>query len=253
MNNNRRRFSVLRILFFSFLASFIVLAGSESRAQTSQPNDGNLSPAELEIVREINLARANPSGYAAHLERMRTSYVGNRYQPSGRPALVTVEGVRVLNEAIQTLRAARPLLAFEVSRGLTAAARDHARDLRQRGRRGHRGSDGSIPNDRANRYGSFTGSIGECIEYQNESARETVIKWLIDDGIATRGHRNSILSQTYRTIGVAIGDCEGGGQMAVLKLAGRFTERTNAARPVGSTGNTPTARPLARPVQRVRP
>lgn len=251
MNNNRRRFSVLEILFVSFLASFIVLAGSESRAQTGQPSSssGDLSPEEQEIVREINLARANPSQYAAHLERMRASYAGNRYQPPGRPALVTVEGVRALNEAIQSLRAAPPLPAFQISRGLTAAARDHARDLRQRGRRGHRGSDGSIPNDRANRYGSFTGSIGECIEYENESARETVIKWLVDDGIATRGHRNSVLSQTYRIIGVAIGDCEGGGQMTVLKLAGGFTDRTNAARPVGSTGNTPTARP----VQRVRP
>jgi uncharacterized protein YkwD len=245
--NRLRRICVLGILFFSFLS---LLINSDIQAQSS-----DLSPAEQEIVREINLARSNPSGYVAHLEQLRASYVGNQFRLQGRPAIVTNEGVAALEDAIRQLRAMNPLPPFEISRGLTSAARDHARDIGQRNMRGHRGSDGSIPNDRANRYGTFTGGIGECIEYQNDSARETVIKWLIDDGVASRGHRNSILSSNYRNVGVAIGDCSNGGQMAVLTLVGGYSERTlTAPRSVGSAGNSPiTARPVtARPVQRLR-
>ncbi len=250
MSLPRRSRAICKIFFFSFLSFLMLAAGTESRAQTA---NANASPAEQEILREINLLRSNPQAYAAYLEQMRASYVGNRFQPAGRTAIITSEGVRALDEAIQYLRAARALPPFEMSRGLSSAARDHVRDIGQRSMRGHRGSDGSIPNDRVNRYGSFTGGIGECIEYQNETARETVIKWLIDDGFPPRAHRNSILSPTYRMIGLAVGDCSTGGQMCVLTLTGGFAERTTtAARPIGSTGGGSSLQPTARPITTTR-
>ena len=83
MSLHRRSRTVGTIFFFSFLSFLMLAAGTESRAQTA---NANASPAEQEILREINLLRSNPQGYAAHLEQMRASYAGNRFQPPGRTA-----------------------------------------------------------------------------------------------------------------------------------------------------------------------
>ena len=71
----------------------------------------------------------------------------------------------------------------------------------------NKGSDGSTPNVRASRYGDWTNNIGENIVYQAmTSARDSVIGLIIDDGIATRGHRKNIFDPTYRAAGIALGE-----------------------------------------------
>ena len=200
-----------------------------------------LTPLESEIVAEINLARAQPQVYASYLEETKKFYSGNQIRRPGRPAEVTVEGVIALDEAIQFLRAAQPLPPLQVYKGMSLAAKDHSRDLGTSGNTGHRGSDGSTPNVRASRYGDWTNNIGENIVYQAmTSARESVMGLIVDDGIATRGHRKNIFDPTYRAAGIAIGARSNLGTLCVITFAGGFTERAAAAT------TTPTSRPAAR-------
>jgi hypothetical protein len=54
-------------------------------------------------------------------------------------------------------------------------------------------------------FGTWQGAIGENLTYGNESARERVLTWLIDDGFASRGHRKRLLSSEYKVAGLACG------------------------------------------------
>ncbi|HEY6188529.1 MAG TPA: CAP domain-containing protein [Pyrinomonadaceae bacterium] len=215
--------------------------GGSVSANITIPKLEFLSPLESEIVAEINLARAQPQVYASYLEETKKFYSGNQIRRPGRAVEVTVEGLTALDEAIAFLRAAQPLPPLQVYKGMSLAAKDHSRDLGTSGNTGHRGSDGSTPNIRASRYGDWTNNIGENIVYQAmTSARESVMGLIIDDGIATRGHRKNIFDATYRAAGIAIGERSNLGTLCVITFAGGFTDKASPS------ATTPTSRPAAR-------
>ncbi len=188
-----------------------------------------LSPTEDEILREVNLARTRPQQYAAYLEARRAYYSGKNFQPPGRRVEVTSEGASALDEAIRFLRAAAPLPALASEEGMCRGAKDHCKDIVSSGKPGHRGSDGSSPEDRLNRYGSWSASVGETIAYQMPTARDAVICWLIDDGVANRGHRRAIFNPAHRMVGIAQSECPTLGTIYVMNFADKFTARPTAA------------------------
>jgi uncharacterized protein YkwD len=189
-----------------------------------------LSPLENEIIAEINLARAQPQAYAAYLEETKKYYSGNQIRRPGKPPETVVEGVSALDEAIQFLRAARPLPPLQIYKGMSLAAKDQAKDLGTSGNTGHRGSDGSTPNVRVSRYGDWASSIGENIVYQAMvTARESVMGLIVDDGITGRGHRKNIFDPTYRAAGISLGERTNLGTLCVITFAGGFTDKGGAA------------------------
>jgi uncharacterized protein YkwD len=244
MNSRRRNFFVAAIPFISFLL-FVSFPANGGRANSGADIESAdyLSSPEKDLVREINLLRSNPQAYAAYLEQAKKYYKGKDYKLPGQVALTTVEGVAAVDEAIGFLRAAKPSSPFSLSKGMSLAARDHVNDLGSTGNVGHKGTDGSTTEVRVNRYGNFSNGIGENIFYQNDSAREVVIGWLIDDGVATRGHRRNLLSSNYRYLGVCIGARGSYGSMCVLTFAGEYAEaQAGAAQPSA-------AQPSAAPVK----
>ena len=69
---------------------------------------------------------------------------------------------------------------------------------------GHTGADGSLPWDRVARYGQWSGTIAENISYGaygESDARRIVLSLVIDDGVASRGHRDNILNAAFSVIG----------------------------------------------------
>ena len=62
---------------------------------------------------------------------------------------------------------------------------------------GNNGSDGSNMSIRLEKYGDWSGKIGENIEFGSKSAIEIVSSLLIDDGVANRGHRKNITSDSF--------------------------------------------------------
>jgi hypothetical protein len=192
---------------------------------------GVAAALEQDVIREINLARTRPAEYASYLEQLRPYFNGNEYRRPGRPALVTVEGRRGLEEAISFLRSAKPLPPLSVSQGMCSGARELVKDQAGTETTGHKGRDGSFCEQRAKRFGSWAAPIGENLSYGDDDARERVVTLLIDDGFANRAHRKRIFEPAFKVAGVACGEHKLGA-MCVITLAGGFTDGTKAAVPV---------------------
>lgn len=199
---------------------------------------GPFAALEQEIAREINFARTRPAEYADILEGLRPFYHGREFRQPGKPAFLTEEGVAALDEAVRHLRSLKPMGPLEISAGMCLGAGELVKDQAGSDRTGHRGTDGSFCEQRVERFGSWSGSIGENLSYGTDTGRGHVISLLIDDGVASRGHRRSLLDPAFRVIGVACGDHQFGA-VCVVTLAGGFT-------PKPAAGQTSTKSPVAR-------
>jgi len=208
---------LIRLLLYFFLITGLVQSiGAE------QPD--YLSPLEKAIVREINIARTNPKGYASFLEEWKRYYDGKLLKISGERTIMTEEGAIAVDEAIGFVRSMNPLPPLSPSRGMSWGARDHVKDQRSSVSVGHRGSDGSQPWDRVNRYGTWEKSIGENISYGSGKARNIVTYFIVDDGVSGRGHRKNIFNPEFRVIGVACGHHGTFGTVCAITFAGGYQE-----------------------------
>ena len=186
-----------------FLLTFVA---SISGIALAEPSTASPIPNEADILEELNAARTNPKAYARHLEDMRKYFDGSKYRRPGETTLVTKEGVSAVDEAIAFLRSVSPVKPLSLSRGMSKAAADHAKDQSRSGKTGHDGREGSQPWDRVNRYGTWSGKIGENVGYGGDrTARESVISLIVDDGVASRGHRTNIFNLDYHVVGIACG------------------------------------------------
>lgn len=220
------------------LALVAAFSGTNSgRSQTKKTSTATgLSQTEQDLLTEINLARANPGTYVSYLENLKPFFNGKQYQRTGSLALTTQEGWAVVDEAIKFLRATKPLGPLTASTGLSLSALAHVKDQGGAGTTGHKGTNNSLIEQRVKPFGTWQGAIGENLTYGNESARERVLTWLIDDGFATRGHRKRLLSSDYKVAGLSCGPHPEFGTMCCLTLAGGFTD----LQPAKSTTSTQT-------------
>jgi uncharacterized protein YkwD len=199
-------------------------AKTVSTAASGQSGD-TLNALETKILAEINELRTDPSAYVKYLEQMKSNFNGNTLKLSDGMQLVTNEGAAAVNDAITFLKAARPLSVFRLSPGLTKAARDHLQDLIKKDMAGHKGSDGSLPPQRVERYGQWSVTVKENISYLAQTPRDIVINMLLDDGNPKREHRKNLLSKDLKVVGLAVGDGKTYGRLCVIVFAGEFTEK----------------------------
>jgi uncharacterized protein YkwD len=176
------------------------------------------------VIREMNLARQNPTLYASFVEELRSSMSGGVMVLPGRTRVRTKEGTRALDEAIHFLRNAQPLPPLAFSRGMSRAAADHCADQAD-GAFGHQGKDGSHAGARIARYGTVSGGWGENISYGKSSARDVVLALIIDDGLPARKHRNNIFNFGYACAGAAFGRHARFGTVWSMEFAGGYAER----------------------------
>lgn len=213
-------------------------------SQAKTPSLATPSQAEQDLLNEINQARAHPHVYAGYLEKLKPLFKGKQYAPTGHEAFETQEGWSAVEDAIKFLRSAKPLPPLSMSQGLYLAASMHVKDQSSSGATGHKGSDSTFIEQRVKSFGDWQGGIGENLAYGNESARERILTWLIDDGFASRGHRNRLMSENYKVAGVSCGSHPEYGAMCVVTLAGGFSE--NLAAKTAST-NSNTSKPAQTP------
>lgn len=184
-----------------------------------------LSELERAVLREMNKARTDPPGYArARIEPRLKYFKGNQLRLPGQIALVTEEGPAAYKECVQALKVATPLVPLAPSRGLSRAARDHARDQGATGETGHTGRDGSSMSDRIERYGKWQRTIGENISYGDDQGDGVVVSLLVDDGVSSRGHRENIMNGAYKVVGVACGPHPRYGTVCVTDFAGGYQD-----------------------------
>ncbi|HEX8687713.1 MAG TPA: CAP domain-containing protein [Pyrinomonadaceae bacterium] len=227
------------VLSFAALALLFALAQRPPAAaarQLASSKTAATDALEQEVLKEINLARTRPAEYAAYLEQLRPYFQGKEYRRPNRPGLMTEEGALALEEAISFLRAAQPVPALGLSRGMCSGARELVKDQAGTDVTGHKGLDGSLCEQRTQRFGSWKEPIGENLSYGDDTARERVLTLLIDDGFASRGHRKRLFDAAFKVAGIACGDHKLGA-MCVITLAGGFNDGAAAAT-VGPAGKT---------------
>ena len=55
--------------------------------------------------------------------------------------------------------------------------------------------------DRLTKYGQFVATAGENIAYGTTGGKDIVLQLIIDDGVASRGHRTNIFKTTFKNLG----------------------------------------------------
>src|SRR3989440_10105611 len=215
---------VLSVVLCLAVLVMISIKSSQSTYSQTKKNTPTLSQDEQALLNEINQARAHPQVYASYLEKLKPMFSGKSYKPDAQEALDTQEGWTAVEDAIKFMKTAKPLGPLNASTGLSLAALAHVKDQSSSGATGHRGNDSTFIEQRVKPFGTWQGGIGENLTYGNESARERILTWLIDDGVATRGHRKRVMSQDYKVAGISCGPHPDYGTMCVLALAGGVPE-----------------------------
>jgi uncharacterized protein YkwD len=231
----------LRLALIALVAAFATFTTFQStHAQTNKSSGSGsaLTDSERDLINEINQARANPLLYATYLEKLKPQFSGKTYTPAGKDPLTTEEGWNAVDEAIRFLKALKPLPPLVTSNGLSLAALTHVKDQGSSGGTGHRSGNSNMIEDRVKPYGRWSGAIGENICYGNDSARERLMTWLIDDGFPSRGHRRRLLGTEFQVAGISCGSHPQYNAMCVLTLAGGFNEFNPGTTP-SKTVNTP--------------
>lgn len=230
----------VRFAVIALVATFATFSAFQSTHSQTNKSSGSpaLTDSERELLNEINQARANPPLYATYLEKLKPQFSGKQYTPVGKGTLTTEEGWNAVDEAIQFLKALKPLPPLIASNGLSLAALTHVKDQSTTGKTGHRGGTGMIE-ERVKPYGRWEGAIGENICYGNDSARERLLTWLIDDGFPSRGHRRRLLGNEYQVAGISCGAHPQYNAMCVLTLAGGFNDFNPATAPAKTVSTPP--------------
>ena len=207
-------------------------------ATTEAPAAAAVDAVLDELVVEINSARTDPQGYCAKLREIllqfdtdgRTRLVPELKTP-GTPRspgrrLLTVEGVSAVNDCIAEMERLQPVPPISIPRvpGLSLAADSHAKDLGMCGSTGHVGSDGSTMAERVAQHGQWIGHVGENISYGCADAAGIVTQLLIDDGVASRGHRHNLLKDSFRVVGLGLRPHKTYAWCCVLDFADGFKE-----------------------------
>ena len=190
-----------------------------------------LSPAEKDVILEMNKARADPKKYAELYIKPMLQYNwggpfgANSYLAPGATVYTsTTEGKNGIQSCINDLSRRQSMPPFIPSRGLFLAAKDHANDTGPKGITGHTGSDKSSMGQRINRYGKWDRGAGENISYGHNTGKDIVVQLLLDDGVSSRGHRNNILNRNFKYSGAAIGSHSKFTYLCVIDYANEYTD-----------------------------
>lgn len=144
---------------------------------------------ELSMIDEINLLRSNPRGYVTYVRDYAARSKSGQTWPVNQATV---------DELIGELDQLGPLSTLTPMQCVYEAARKHGEDIRQRGRSGHVGSDGSYPWDRVLRECPSLADGNENLVAGPDNVRDAVIMLLIDDGIPNRGHRRTLLNPEWK-------------------------------------------------------
>ncbi|KAJ9464792.1 hypothetical protein DIPPA_32495 [Diplonema papillatum] len=167
---------------------------------------GNLmSPLERAVFHEINFARTQPVAYAKFIEdEIPHIDSSNILRRPGDIPIRCSEGPAAWREAADELRGIKPLPAIKSAPlGLYLAAKDHVLD-QAKGAVGHGGTDGSQPSDRCMRYGRWQVMCGENLSYGMKTARDILIRLIVDAGVRSRSHRRNIYNPRWAVCGTAV-------------------------------------------------
>lgn len=193
----------------------------------TQPTTG--AAFELELWREINSARSQPTQYAQYLKDMLPQFDGTRFNiPGTKNARETREGAAGVQNGINFLEAQRALGELSLSPGLSHSCRDLV------GKASQAANVGSVETDteadaRLAKYGSFVGRLFQNVALGNLAPRDVVVSWIIDDGNASKQHRECLFDAANTVAGISSGPHMKFGRVTVVATAGSYRENSASA------------------------
>jgi uncharacterized protein YkwD len=149
-----------------------------------------LTPEEKKVLLLMNLARMDGKGF---VKNVLAPYVKEHGKSDN-------EYLSSLYTDLKKLPRLAPLLPND---RLSKSAAYHAKDMGITGMTGHDSSDGTECFVRIHKY-VRRGYMGENCSYGYGDAVGIVLQLLIDDGIASLGHRKAILSPNFKRVGLSI-------------------------------------------------
>ena len=175
-------------------------ASSTANDASNENNDNSdmedeattMSAEELEMVKEVNLMRANPKAYIPYVE----AHLKNVENDPGLDAAYKAEELAAGRELIEEMKNLGPLPAIKPNEGLHKVAIGHGDYVRSVGQIGHKGADGSYPWDRV-RKGTNMSDGNENLVAGGDSVRESLMILLVDSGIPGRGHRKTLFNPKW--------------------------------------------------------
>ena len=138
-----------------------------------------------------------------------------------------VEGDSVFKEAISFLNSLSPLSPLEWDENLAQSALEHVTDIGPKGLLLYQSSDGTEPEERISKYGSYSESLGENIDFGPNDAIGVIISLTLDDGEEQRPHRENLFKSDFKKVGIACGPHKSEFQMCVMDFAYDFFPLNN--------------------------
>ena len=176
-----------------------------------------------DVVNEINYVRTRPQEYAKkRLEPRLKKYKGLDYHIDSKNKIPTKEGATACKECIEMLKKQKPLHPLKMNKFLCISADILAQDQAKTGKKGHVSSDGSQLQDRLAKAHFKGSTFSEVTAYGLTDAIEIVARFMIGDGVPTRGHRVNILDPDFDKAGVAFikGGKAANGSVCVIDFGG---------------------------------
>ena len=133
-----------------------------------------------------------------------------------------VEGDSVFKEAISFLNSLPPLKPLQWDENLAKSAQSHVNDIGPKGLLLYQSSDGTEPEDRISKFGNYSESLGENIDFGPNDAMGVLVSLTLDDGEEERPHRENLFKDDYQKVGIACGPHSTEFQMCVMDFAFDF-------------------------------
>jgi hypothetical protein len=133
-----------------------------------------------------------------------------------------VEGEYVFNEAINYLNTLPYLKPLQWDESLALSALEHVMDIGPKGLLSYQSSDGTEPEERILKYGNYSESLGENIDFGPNDTMGVIISLTLDDGEEDRPHRENLFKADYQKVGIACGPHKTEYQMCVMDFAFDF-------------------------------
>lgn len=156
----------------------------ELAAANTARNSTFLDSTERDLIMYCNLARMFPKRFAS---REVQNYIGSVEQPE---QYSNSDNKRSL---IRDLNNSKPVSAYQPDSALTEMASCFQLELEASGKTGH---------DRKKCTEDY---LAENCSFGKSTAKDIVLQLLIDEGVASLGHRKNILNAEYTRLGVAFG------------------------------------------------
>ena len=178
-----------------------------------------------EAFNEINLVRTNPSLFIFPLEQMAKLFKDDVLHVPGEIPLKTKEGVSAVYDCIEFLKQVKPVGLLEWSDEVARACQDLADDIGPKNIVGHVGSDGLNMSKRLEKYGEWSGSIAENIDFGSKTGKNVVLSGIIDDGDLSRGYRKNLFNSKFRYIGIGANRHGAYGTCVVINYAENYCKK----------------------------